>query len=118
MKIEDLVMLSKAGFTKDEIMSFLSPDPEPAAQPDPQTAAQPIPAPQPDPQPVPAPQPDPKPVPSPQPEDDRLSKLETKIDYVINRFNYMAVQNSQQPSQHEESIEDILSSVVRGVKEK
>lgn len=110
MKIEDLVMLSKAGFTKDEIMSFLTPDPEPAAQPDPQPVTQP--------DPQLATQPDPQPVPAPQPEDDRLSKLETKIDYVINRFNYMAVQNSQQPAQHEESIEDILSSVVRGVKEK
>lgn len=106
MKIEDLVMLSKAGFTKDEIKSFLTLDPEPAAQPDPEPAVQPD------------PQPDPQPVPALQPEDDRLSKLETKIDYVINRFNYMAVQNSQQPAQHEESIEDILSSVVRGVKEK
>ena len=108
MKIEDLVMLSKAGFTKDEIMSFVNQDPQPAAQPDPQPAAKPD------------PQPDPQPAaqPAAQPADDRLSKLETKIDYVINRFNYMAVQNSQQPAQHEESIEDILSSVVRGVKEK
>ena len=112
MKIEDLVMLSRAGFTKDEIMSFVNQDPQPAAQPDPQPAAQPDP--QPDPQP--AAQPDPQPA--AQPADDRLSKLETKIDYVINRFNYMAVQNSQQPAQQEESIEDILSSVVRGVKEK
>ena len=96
MKIEDLVMLSRAGFTKDEIMSFVNQDPQPAAQPDPQ----------------------PDPQPAAQPADDRLSKLETKIDYVINRFNYMAVQNSQQPAQQEESIEDILSSVVRGVKEK
>ena len=112
MKIEDLVMLSKAGFTKDEIMSFLNPDPKQDPQPDQQPDQQPVPA--------PAPQPDPQPVPAPapQPDDDRLSKLETKIDYVINRFNYMAVQNSQQPAQQEESIEDILSSVVRGVKEK
>ena len=112
MKIEDLVMLSKAGFTKDEIMSFLNPDPQPDPQPAPQPAAQP------DQQPDPQPAPQPAEEPAAHPDDDRLSKLETKLDYVINRFNYMSVQNSQQPAQHEETIEEILSSVVRGVKEK
>ena len=93
MKIEDLVMLSRAGFTKDEIMSFLTPDPEPAAQPDPQ--------------------PDPQPAQATQPDDDRLSKLETKIDYVINRFNYMAVKNSEQPAQQGETVDDILAKMIR-----
>ena len=50
--------------------------------------------------------------------DDRFAQMETKLDYVINRFNYMAVQNSQQPDQPGETVEDILASVVRGVKEK
>ena len=54
--------------------------------------------------------------PEQQPDDDRLTKLETKLDYVINRFNYLAVQQSQQPDQKDESVDDILASVVRGVK--
>lgn len=46
-------------------------------------------------------------------DDDKLKALETKIDYVINRFNYMAVKDSQQPQTKEETIEDILATMVR-----
>lgn len=110
MKINDIITLTQAGWTKDEIMSLVNGE----AQDQPQ---------QPDQQPEqPAAQPK---QPAAQPEqpagvslDDRFAQMETKLDYVINRFNYMAVQNSQQPDQPGETIEDILSSVVRGVKDK
>ena len=107
MKINDIITLTQAGWTKDEIMSLVNGE----VQDQPQ---------QPDPQPEqPATQPE---QPAQQPAgvslDDRFAQMETKLDYVINRFNYMAVQNSQQPDQPGETIEDILSSVVRGVKEK
>lgn len=107
MKINDIITLTQAGWTKDEIMSLVNGE----AQDQPQ---------QPDPQPEqPAAQPE---QPAQQPAgvslDDRFAQMETKLDYVINRFNYMAVQNSQQPDQPGETIEDILSSVVRGVKDK
>ena len=107
MKINDIITLTQAGWNKDEIMSLVNSE----AQDQPQ---------QPDPQPEqPAAQPE---QPAQQPAgvsiDDRFAQMETKLDYVINRFNYMAVQNSQQPDQPGETVEDILASVVRGVKEK
>lgn len=107
MKINDIITLTHAGWTKDEIMSLVNGE----AQDQPQ---------QPDQQPEqPAAQPE-QPVQQPAGVslDDRFAQMETKLDYVINRFNYMAVQNSQQPDQPGETIEDILSSVVRGVKDK
>ena len=107
MKINDIITLTQAGWSKDEIMSLVNGE----AQDQPQ---------QPDQQPEqPAAQPE-QPVQQPAGVslDDRFAQMETKLDYVINRFNYMAVQNSQQPDQPGETIEDILSSVVRGVKDK
>lgn len=107
MKINDIITLTQAGWTKDEIMSLVNgeaqdqpqqPDPQPE-QPAAQTAAQ-------------------QEQPAQLSMDDRFAQMETKLDYVINRFNYMAVQNSQQPDQPGETVEDILASVVRGVKEK
>lgn len=109
MKIDNLVLLLEKGFTKDEIMALCGEaaasapaEPVPAAQPE-EPAAQAAPA-----QPEPA---------AAQPADDRLNKLETKLDYAINRLNYMAVQSSQQPAQQQESVDDILASVVRGFKD-
>lgn len=103
MKLDDLITLHNAGYTKEDIFKILgSENAAPAAPADPD--------PLPDPEPAPAAQP----APEPAPDDDRIKQLETKLDYVINRFNYMAVQQSSQPDVHEESIDDILSSVVRG----
>lgn len=106
MKIDNLVLLLEKGFSKDEIMALCgeaqpsaAADPAPAAQPE--TAAAPA-------QPEQA---------AAQPDDDRLTKLETKLDYAINRLNYMAVQGSQQPAQQQETVDDILASVVRGFKD-
>ena len=92
MKIDDLVLLIKAGYTKADIEALgiamnADPVPEVPADPTPETPAK--------------------------PEDDRLKQLETKLDYVVNRFNYMAVQNSKQPEEKAETIEDILASVIK-----
>ena len=104
MKINDIITLTQAGWTKDDIISLVNteaqdqqPDPQPeqpAAQPE-QPAAQPAPV----------------------SVDERLNNMQTQLDYVVNRFNYLAVQQSSQPEQPQETIEDILSSVVRGVKD-
>lgn len=45
--------------------------------------------------------------------DDRFKALDTKVDYVINRLNYMSVQNSEQPNEKTESLEDILNSIIK-----
>ena len=101
MKINDIITLTQAGWTKDEIMQLVNseqpeqPAPEQPEQPAPEQQEQPAPEQQ-------------------KPDDDKIKQLETKLDYVINRFNYMAVQQSSQPQGKEESLDDILASVVRG----
>ena len=103
MTIQEIITLTNAGWSKDEIMSLTSG--EQAQQPE-QPAEQPKPE-------QPAEQPKPE-QPAEQPKPDRMAQLETKLDYVINRFNLLAVQQSHQPDEQKESLEDILSSVVRG----
>ena len=105
MKIEDLVSLTKMGFSRDDIMRLVGTDTpaEPAAPADPE--------------PEQAPAADPEPAaPAAPVEDDRIKQLENKLDYVINRFNYMSVQNSKQPENTTETVDDILASVIRGNK--
>ena len=104
MKLDDLITLHNAGYTKEDIFKILGTDqPAPADTPE-QQPADPAPA---------ETQEKPKPEAAPA-DDDRIKQLETKLDYAINRLNYMAVQGSQQPAGKEESLDDILSSVVRG----
>ena len=92
MKIDDLLTLINAGYTKADIEQLLiSANQQPEQQPQPEQPEQ-----------------------QPQPSDDRIAQLETKLDYVINRFNYMSVRDSRQPEQKTETVEDILSSVIRG----
>ena len=98
MKIEDLVTLTKAGYTKADIEALgialgqavpneVKPDEKPVEEV--------------------------KPVEEAKPDEDRLKQMETKLDYAINRLNYMSVQGSSQPEQKTESIEDILQSVLK-----
>ena len=98
MKIEDLVTLTKAGYTKADIEALgialgqavpndVKPDEKPVEEV--------------------------KPVEEAKPDEDRLKQMETKLDYAINRLNYMSVQGSSQPEQKKESIEDILQSVLK-----
>ena len=99
MKIEDLVTLTKAGYTKADIEALgialgqavpndLKPDEKKPVE-------------------------ETKPVEEAKPDEDRLKQMETKLDYAINRLNYMSVQGSSQPEQKKESIEDILQSVLK-----
>ena len=101
MTIQEIITLTNAGWSKDEIMSLTSGEqPQQPEQPEqPQQPEQPAEQPKPE---QPAEQP------------NRLEQLETKLDYVINRFNLLAVQQSHQPDDQKESLDDILSSVVRG----
>ena len=104
MKIEDLVTLTKAGYTKADIEALgialgqvvpneVKPDEKPVEDVKPVEEA--------------------KPVEEVKPDEDRLKQMETKLDYAINRLNYMSVQGSSQPEQKQESIEDILQSVLK-----
>lgn len=100
MKIEDLVALTKAGYTKADIeaLGILS-SPEPKEETPAEPVAEPVEA-----------ESSKEPVAE---STDRYKELETKLDYVINRFNYMSVQNSTQPEQKTESVEDILQSILK-----
>ena len=107
MKIEDLVALTKAGYTKADIEALgialgqgnaNDAKPEESKETKPAEESKPEEA---------------KPAEAAKPENDRLKEMETKLDYAINRLNYMSVQGSSQPEQKKESIEDILQSVLK-----
>lgn len=104
MKIDDLVILIKAGYTKADIeqlgISLGVDTPE-------------VPEEQPKPEEVPKPEEAPKPEAAQ--DNEKLKQLENKLDYVINRFNYMAVKDSQQPDQHSETVDDILAKVINNI---
>lgn len=105
MTIENVLDLVKAGFTADEVrqmMNGASPaDPAPADPP-----ADPVPA---DPPADPAPA-DPAPAEPAHPEIDKT--LSTKLDYVINKLNYMSVRDSRQPGgNNEQTVDDILKGM-------
>ena len=99
MKIEEIVLLTKAGYTKEDIEKLVASPVEAEAVPAEVKQEEQI-----------------EPVQNPEvvPADDRLTKLETKLDYVINRFNYMEVRNSKQPeAQASETVDDILAKMIR-----
>lgn len=56
MKLEDVMALVHAGYTKDEISAMTAAAPAPAPEPAPAPAPEPAPAPAPEPDPAPAPQ--------------------------------------------------------------
>ena len=104
MKIDDLITLHNAGYTKEDIFKILGTEQPAQADPPEQQPAEP----------APKEQEKPAPEATAPADDDKIKQLETKLDYAINRLNYMAVQGSQQPAGKEETIDDILASVVRG----
>lgn len=103
MKLDDLITLHNAGYTKEDIFKILGTEQPAPADPPEQKPADPSPE-----------EKQEQPKPEAALADDKIKQLETKLDYAINRLNYMAVQGSQQPAGKEESLDDILSSVVRG----
>ena len=94
MTIEDIVALTKAGFSKDEILA-LTGDPEQEKKPaDSEQEKKPE---------------------DPKPEEKKPADIESinkRLDYLISKMNLAAVQNSQQPgSEKKETVDDILASV-------
>ena len=104
MTIEDIVALTKAGFSKDEILA-LTGDPE-------QEKKKPE-----DPKPEEKKPEDPKP--EEKPEDPKMDEkkpadiesINKRLDYLISKMNLAAVQKSQQPEEKKETVDDILSSI-------
>ena len=73
MKLEDVMALVHAGYTKDEIRAMSAPKPAPAPAPEP--------APAPAPEPAPAPAPEPAPAPAPQ-----LSQTESQTESLLREI--------------------------------
>lgn len=102
MTIEDIVALTKAGFSKDEILA-LTGDPEEKKPEDPK---------QEDKKPE-----DPKPEEKhedPKPDEKKPADIESinkRLDYLISKMNLAAVQKSQQPDEKKETVDDILASI-------
>ena len=100
MKAEDVLDLIRAGYTKADIdaLGIALEKPE---------------EPKPEEKKPEEPKPEKKEEPKP---DDKVTALETKIDYLVNRLNLLAVQTSKQKDEPTETVDDILASMVRGNK--
>lgn len=105
MTIEDIVALTKAGFSKDEILALTcDPEPEKKKPEDPK----------PDEKKLEDPKPEEKKPEDPKPEEKKPADIESinsRLDYLISKMNLAAVQKSQQPDEKKETVDDILSSI-------
>lgn len=105
MTIEDIVALTKAGFSKDEILA-LTGDPE-------QEKKKPE-DPKPDEKKPEDPKPEEKKQEDSKPEEKKpvdIESINKRLDYLISKMNLVAVQKSQQPDEKKETVDDILSSI-------
>lgn len=100
MNANDILELIRAGYTKADIdalgIALEKPEEQKPEEPKPEE-----------------PKPEKKEEPKP---DDKVTALETKIDYLVNRLNLLAVQTSKQKDEPTETVDDILASIVRGNK--
>lgn len=108
MTIEDIVALTRAGFSKDEILALTGdPEQEKKKQADQEK--------KPDDQEKKSEDPkqedkheDPK-------QDEKkpadIESINKRLDYLISKMNLAAVQKSQQPDEKKETVDDILASI-------
>lgn len=96
MKVEEVIKLIDAGYSKDEIDKMLQPEPESKPDPEPEQ--------KPDPEPEPKPDPEPKPEPAVDPVLKELQDLKKAV-YAMN------IMNSAQPEQ--KSVDDILAASLK-----
>lgn len=103
MNYEDIILLVKAGYTRDQIAAMQAPAPTPAPEP--------TPAPTPAPAPAPAPEPEPAPAPTkPQGIEDLSQMLAAEFAKLNDAIVKANLQQAQQPPQ--ESVDDILASII------
>ncbi len=104
MTIEDIVALTKAGFSKDEILA-LTGDPEQEKKSEDSKPEEKKPE---------DPKPEEKKPEDQKPEEKKPADIESinkRLDYLISKMNLAAVQKSQQPDEKKETVDDILSSI-------
>jgi hypothetical protein len=103
MTIEDIVALTKAGFSKDEILALTGDPKQEEKHEDPEQEEK-----------HEDPKPDEKKPEDPKPEEKKPSDIESvnkRLDYLISKLNLAAVQKSQQPEEKKETVDDILASI-------
>ena len=94
MDISNLMALVNAGFTKDEIFSLIKPEEKaPKAEEK-------------------APKAEEKAPKQEEKANDAIAALGAKVDYLVNRLNYIAVQGSKQPENTAETVDDILAKMI------
>ena len=108
MNYEDIILLVKAGYTRDQIAAMQAPAPTPAQTPTPAPAPAPASAPEPAPEPTPAPA-EPEP-PKPQGIEDLSQMLAAEFAKLNDAIVKANLQQAQQPPQ--ESVDDILASII------
>ena len=108
MNYEDIILLVKAGYTRDQIAAMQAPAPTPTPAPAPTPTPAPAPAPEPAPEPAPAPA-DPEP-PKPQGIEDLSQMLAAEFAKLNDAIVKANLQQAQQPPQ--ESVDDILASII------
>lgn len=112
MNYEDIILLVKAGYTRDQIAAMQAPAPTPAPEPTPAPTPAPAPAPAPEPAPAPAPAPTqtgPAPT-KPQGIEDLSQMLAAEFAKLNDAIVKANLQQAQQPPQ--ESVDDILASII------
>ena len=101
MNYEDIILLVKAGYTRDQIAAMQAQAPAPKPEP----------TPAPDPAPAPAPEPEPAPAPTkPQGSEDLSQMLAAEFAKLNDAIVKANLQQAQQPPQ--ESVDDILASII------
>lgn len=103
MNYEDIILLVKAGYTRDQIAAMQAPAPTQA--PEPTLAPEPAPAPA----PTPAPAQEPAPT-KPQGIEDLSQMLAAEFAKLNDAIVKANLQQAQQPPQ--ESVDDILASII------
>ena len=99
MRIEDLMKLVNAGFTKDEIKAIAGTsetDPEPAPAPDP----------------APAPAPDPAPAPEANNYGDAITQLTAQVSQLTTLVQKSNLLRMEQPDVKPETPEDVIASII------
>ena len=97
MKIDDVMKLVNAGFSKDEIIKYFGND-DPAPE-----------APQ---EPTPAPEASPEPTPAPDAMKEVLDGFLDSFKTVVNDIKAANIGKSFMPEQHHESAEEVLASII------
>ena len=104
MKLEDILELSRAGWTKEDIIRLSGTEEQPSFQAEPVETLAPAPA-------VEAPTPEPKAeAKGPDPSEEKLNDIIAKLEKVSSGMQQMAVQNSRLPER--ETVDDILASFI------